>query len=69
MNENRVKQQLSKFKAEQKAKSRKRNLLKNYIKVNPNKYEDKLNAMKITQQADKDLFANALKTLMRRNKK
>ena len=67
MSENRVKQQLNKLKAEQKAKSKKRKFVENYINDSTNKFEDKLTAVKITQKADQDLFANAIKALMKKN--
>ena len=67
MSENRVKQQLNKLKAEQKAKSTKRKFVENFINDSTNKFEDKLNAVKITQKADQDLFANAIKVLMKKN--
>ena len=63
MIENRVKQQLNKLKAEQKAKSKKRKSLESYIKDNSNRFQDKLNVVKITQKADTDLFANAIKAV------
>ena len=66
MIENRVKQQLNKLKAEQKAKSKKRKSLEIYIKDNSNRFQDKLNVVKITQKADTDLFANAIKALMKK---
>ena len=66
MIENRVKQQLNKLKAEQKAKSKKRKSIENYIKNNSNKFQDKLNVVKITQKADTDLFANAIRALMKK---
>tara|TARA_B100000242_G_C42630114_1_gene296655 strand:- start:104 stop:307 length:204 start_codon:yes stop_codon:yes gene_type:complete len=66
MVENRFKQQLNKLKAEQKAKSKKRKSLESYIKDNSNKFQDKLNVVKITQKADTDLFANAIKALMKK---
>ena len=66
MVENRYKQQLNKLKAEQKAKSKKRKSLESYIKDNSNKFQDKLNVVKITQKADTDLFANAIKALMKK---
>ena len=67
MSDNRVKKQLNKLKAEQKAKSTKRKFVENYINDSTNKFEDKLNAVKITQKADQDLFANAIKVLMKKN--
>ena len=67
MSDNRVKKQLNKLKAEQKAKSTKRKFVENYIKDSTNKFEDKLTAVKITQKADQDLFANAIKALMKKN--
>lgn len=67
MSENRVKQQLIKFKAEQKAQSRKRKFVESYIKKNANRFEDKLTAIKITQKADQNLFANAIRALMKKN--
>ena len=66
MIENRVKQQLNKLKAEQKAKSKKRKSLESYIKDNSKRFQDKLNVVKITQKADTDLFANAIKALMKK---
>ena len=66
MIENRVKQKLNKLKAEQKAKSKKRKSIESYIKNNSNKFQDKLNVVKITQKADTDLFANAIKALMKK---
>ena len=66
MSDNRIKEQLDKLKAEQKAKSNKRKFVDNYIKKNTNKFEDKLNAVKITQKADHNLFANAIKELMKK---
>tara|TARA_Y100001934_G_C11803997_1_gene518461 strand:+ start:148 stop:351 length:204 start_codon:yes stop_codon:yes gene_type:complete len=66
MIENRVKQQLNKLKAEQKAKSKKRKSFESYIKNNSNRFQDKLNVVKITQKADTDLFANAIKALMKK---
>tara|TARA_B100000963_G_C22017100_1_gene405424 strand:+ start:121 stop:324 length:204 start_codon:yes stop_codon:yes gene_type:complete len=66
MIENRVKQQLNKLKAEQKAKSNKRKSFESYIKNNSNRFQDKLNVVKITQKADTDLFANAIKALMKK---
>ena len=59
--------QLNKLKAEQKAKSTKRKFVENFINDSTNKFEDKLNAVKITQKADQDLFANAIKALMKKN--
>jgi len=67
MSEHRVKQQLNKFKAEQKAQSRKRKFVESYIKENPNRFEDKLTAVKVTQKADQNLFANAIRELMKKN--
>ena len=67
MSEDRVKQQLNKFKAEQKAQSRKRKFVESYIKENPNRFEDKLTAVKVTQKADQNLFANAIRELMKKN--
>ena len=66
MSDLRLKQQLNKLKAEQKAKTQKKNMFESFIKNNPNKFEDKLTAVKITQQADSNLFANAIKTLMKK---
>jgi len=66
MSENRAKQQLKKFKAEQKAQSIKRKFVASYIKENPNRFEDKLTAVKVTQKADQNLFANAIRELMKK---
>ncbi len=67
MSENRVKQQLIKFKAEQKAQSKQRKFVESYIKKNANSFEDKLTAVKITQKTDRNLFANAIRELMKKN--
>ena len=67
MSEHRVKQQLNKFKAEQKAQSKKRKFVESFIKANPNRFEDKLTAVKVTQKADQNLFANAIRELMKKN--
>ena len=37
-----------------------------YYKENSNKFQDKLNVVKIPQKADTDLFANAIKALMKK---
>ena len=66
MTETRLNQQLKKLKAEQKAKSRKKNSFESYIKVKTNKFEDKLTAVKITQKTDIDLFSNAIRELMKK---
>ena len=66
MSENRAKQQLKKFKAEQKAQSIKREFVESYIKENPNRFEDKLTAVKVTQKADQNLFANAIRELIKK---
>ena len=65
MSDNRIKEQLEKLKSEQKAKSNKRKFVENYIKINANRFEYKLTAVKITQKADQNLFANAIKELMK----
>ena len=65
MSDNRIKEQLDKLKSEQKAKSHKRKFVENYIKKNATRFEDKLTAIKITQKADQNLFANAIKELMK----
>ena len=67
MSDDKIKEQLDKLKAEQKAKSNKRKFVENYIKKNANRFEDKLTAVKITQKADQNLFANAIKELMKKN--
>ena len=67
MSDNRIKEQLDILKSEQKAKSNKRKFVENYIKKNANRFEDKLTAVKITQKADQNLFANAIKELMKKN--
>jgi len=65
MSDNRINEQLDILKSEEKAKSNKRKFLENYIKKNANRFEDKLTAVKITQKADQNLFANAIKELMK----
>ena len=65
MSDKRIKQQLDILKSEEKAKSNKRKFVENYIKKNANRFEDKLTAVKITQKADQNLFANAIKELMK----
>ncbi len=65
MSNNRIKDQLDILKSEEKAKSNKRKFVENYIKKNANRFEDKLTAVKITQKADQNLFANAIKELMK----
>jgi hypothetical protein len=65
MSDNRIKEQLDILKSEEKAKSNKRKIVENYIKKNANRFEDKLTAVKITQKADQNLFANAIKELMK----
>ena len=67
MSDNRIKEQLDRLKSEQKAKSNKKKFVENYIKKNATRFEDKLNAVKITQKADQNLFANAIKELMKKN--
>jgi hypothetical protein len=65
MSDDRIKEQLDILKSEEKAKSNKRKIVENYIKKNANRFEDKLTAVKITQKADQNLFANAIKELMK----
>ena len=65
MSDNRIKEQLDILKSEEKAKSNKRKFVENYIKKNTNRFEDKLTAVKITQKTDQNLFANAIKELMK----
>ena len=67
MSDNRIKEQLDRLKSEQKAKSNKKKFVENYIKKNSTRFEDKLTAVKITQKADQNLFANAIKELMKKN--
>ena len=67
MSDNRIKEQLDILKSEEKAKSNKRKIVENYIKKNANRFEDKLTAVKITQKADQNLFASAIKELMKKN--
>ena len=67
MSDNRIKEQLDILKSEEKAKSNKRKFVENYIKKNTIRFEDKLTAVKITQKADHNLFANAIKELMKKN--
>ena len=67
MSDNRIKEQLDRLKSEQKAKSNKKKFVENYIKKNATRFEDKLTAVKITQKADQNLFASAIKELMKKN--
>ena len=67
MSDNRIKEQLDILKSEEKAKSNKRKFVENYIKKNATRFEDKLTAVKITQKADQNLFASAIKELMKKN--
>ena len=67
MSDNRIKEQLNILKSEEKAKSNKRKFVENYIKKNATRFEDKLTAIKITQKADQNLFASAIKELMKKN--
>ena len=67
MSNDRIKDQLDILKSEEKAKSNKRKFVENYIKKNANRFEDKLTAVKITQKADQNLFASAIKELMKKN--
>ena len=67
MSDNRIKEQLDILKSEEKAKSNKRKFVENYIKKNATRFEDKLTAIKITQKADQNLFASAIKELMKKN--
>ena len=60
-----LKRQLQRFKAEQKVKSQKDDLLKNFYANNSEKYEDKLNAVKVTHKVDSGLFASAIKKMMK----
>ena len=60
-----LKRQLRRFQAEQKLKSEKGNLLKNFFADNSEKYEDKLNAVKVTHKVDSGLFASAIKKMMK----
>ena len=66
MSDNRIKEQLDRLKSEQKAKSNKKKFVENYIKKNATRFEDKLTAVKITQKTDQNLFANAIKELMKK---
>ena len=67
MSDNKIKEQLDRLKSEQKAKSNKKKFVENYIKKNATRFEDKLAAVKITQKADQNLFASAIKELMKKN--
>ena len=60
-----LKRQLRRFQAEQKLKSEKGNLLKNFFADNSGKYEDKLNAVKVTHKVDGGLFTSAIKKMMK----
>ena len=60
-----LERRLQRFKAEQKVKSQKGDLLKNFYANNSEKYEDKLNAVKVTHKVDSGLFASAIKKMMK----
>ena len=60
-----LKRQLQRLKAEQKVKSQKGDLLKNFYANNSEKYEDKLNAVKVTHKVDSGFFASAIKKMMK----
>ena len=59
-----LKRQLRRFQAEQKLKSKKSNLIKKFFADNSEKYEDKLNAVKVTNKVDGGLFTSAIKKMM-----
>ncbi|MDG2354725.1 MAG: hypothetical protein P8L82_01770 [Paracoccaceae bacterium] len=65
MDDDQVKRQLSKFKAEQKAKSKQSDQLKSFFATNSRKFEDKLTAIKVTHKADDGLFTSAIRKLMK----
>ena len=67
MDEEQVKQQLGKFRAEQKAKSKKNDRLKSFFEGNSNKFEDKLAAIRVTHKADDGLFTSAIKNKTKNN--
>ena len=60
-----LKRQLRRFQAEQKTKSEKGNLIKKFFADNSEKYEDKLNAVKVTNKVDGGLFTSAIKKMMK----
>ena len=68
MEDNRNKLQLQRLKAEQKAKSKKNDLLTSFVNKNSDKLEDKLNVIRVTHKADGGLFTTAIKKMMRRKK-
>ena len=65
MEDDQLKQQLRKFKAEQKAKSKRDDQLKSFFAGNSKKFEDKLTAIRVTNKADGGLFTSAIKKLMK----
>ena len=64
MDDDQVKRQLRKFKAEQKAKSKREDQLRSFFAGNSNKFEDKLAAIRVTHKTDGGLFTSAIKKLM-----
>ncbi len=65
MDDDQVKRQLRKFRAEQKAKSKQNDQLKSFFAANSKKFEDKLTAIKVTHKADDSLFTSAIRKLMK----
>ncbi len=65
MDDDQVKNQLRKFKAEQKAKSKQSEKLKSFFAGNSNKFEDKLTAIRVTHKANDSLFTSAIRKLMK----
>ena len=65
MDNEQVKRQFRKFKAEQKAKSKRDDQLKSLFAGNSKKFEDKLTAIRVTHKADGSLFTSAIKKLMK----
>ena len=65
MVDDQIKKQLTKFKAEQKAKSKRNGMFQSFYEVNTKKFEDKLTAIRVTQKANESLFTSAIKKLMK----
>ena len=59
------KRKLNKLKEEQKAKTKKQDLLNSYIN-SLNNFEDKIAAVKINQRLDKSTFVSSFKSLMKK---
>ena len=64
MDKTKLKIQLQTLKEAQKAKSTKKESLKLLVSETSTKFEDKVEVVKITREADSSLFTSAIKKLM-----